>query len=81
MPARSRLEQYDHLMGERTDQAIALLADCSAEAVRRRRLKIGKVRFALAEACPLPFSSISISSVSAQWLKSPSSQACRPTLS
>lgn len=52
MPARSRLEQYDHLMGERTDQAIALLADCSAEAVRRRRLKIGKVRFALAEACP-----------------------------
>ena len=52
MPARSRLEQYDHLMGERTDQAIAELADCSTEAVRRRRLKIGKERFALAESTP-----------------------------
>ncbi|AVH34838.1 MULTISPECIES: hypothetical protein [Pseudomonas] len=52
MPARSRLEQYDHLMGECTDQAIAELADCSTEAVRRRRLKIGKDRFALAESTP-----------------------------
>lgn len=52
MPARSRLEQYDHLMGECTDQAIAELADCSTEAVRRRRLKIGKDRFALAESPP-----------------------------
>lgn len=81
MPARSRLEQYDHLMGECTDQAIAELADCSTEAVRRRRLKIGKDRFALAESTPLPFSNINIFLASGLSLKLPSSQAYRLTSS
>jgi len=36
-------------MGECKDQAIRELADCSTEAMRRRRLKIGQDRFALAE--------------------------------
>lgn len=52
MPARSRLEQYDRKMSRCADQAIAVLAESSSEAVRRRELKIGKNRFALAEASP-----------------------------
>ncbi|OAS12344.1 hypothetical protein AYO08_06315 [Pseudomonas putida] len=52
MPARSRLEQYDHRMSKCADQATAVLAERSAEAVRRPGLKIGMNRFALAEASP-----------------------------
>lgn len=42
MPKYSKLERYDGLMGKVSDPAIAKMAGTTTEAVRARRIKLGK---------------------------------------